>query len=180
MSGNLNPGHGLHRYGWRKDPPHAPDARGPFEGARCVAHPMSRAEFLAAIERWNANPHGWHYWPLDVDATKPAPSYFDHFPPASPFPDYNPARDGWTVKALAEYLTSYARKNPDAIVRFTSCGMGGRWPEGKGAMGFFTDHQAAVVDGSRVGEGVTMSISLMPFDRNPPAPLKWPGQQGTL
>lgn len=159
----MSPGEGLHRYGWRKLGPHAKDARGPFEGVRETCQPMTKAAFLRLVDRWNANGCGWQYWAIeDVVEGELVPPCITR--PEMPFPHYNAARDGWTVKALADYLTQYARNNPDAIVRFTSCGLGGYWPPGRGPMGFFTDHQAAVVDGSRVGEGVTFQIALISFD----------------
>lgn len=75
----------------------------------------------------------------------------------------NEARDGMTVAHLARLFAMYAKDNPDAVVKFTSCESGGRWPEGRGAMGVFTDHQVACVDGSRVGEGVYISVHLIDF-----------------
>lgn len=75
----------------------------------------------------------------------------------------NQARDGWTVKELADYLAAYAKDNPDAVVRFTSCESGGLWPTGKGAMGVFVSEQVAVTDSRLCGGGVTLGVSLMAF-----------------
>lgn len=72
----------------------------------------------------------------------------------------NQARDGWTVKELAYYLSRYAKNNPDALVVFSSGESGGLWPKGKTDMGIFVDEQIAVVDSRMCGGGVTLGISL--------------------
>ncbi len=76
---------------------------------------------------------------------------------------YSAARDGWTVKMLADLLSSYAKNNPDAIVEFVSSENGGRWPEGKGRMGVFIDHQVHITDSRLCGGEVLMTLALLSF-----------------
>lgn len=78
----------------------------------------------------------------------------------------NPARNGMTVKQLAELFAGYARDNPDAIVKFTSCESGGAWPHGvysKTSMGVFTGEQAAIHNARLCGGGVDFRIALLSF-----------------
>lgn len=73
----------------------------------------------------------------------------------------NEARHGMTVATLARILNQYARDNPDAIVKFSSCESGGNWPASRGPMFVFTDHQIGMVDRSRIGGETTMDIALL-------------------
>jgi hypothetical protein len=73
---------------------------------------------------------------------------------------YNPARDGLTVKAMAEIFAMYAKNNPDAIVKVFP--NNGKWPEGNTKMGVFTDHQIAMVDNTRVGGSLHLAVWLLP------------------